>query len=250
MFCLQAYCGGGLTVVTAFVGCTARPWRASVWTQVYIFIHIEKLGYITFWEWNLWAFPSFTLLAPTYILHPQNHSITSDCCYCAISGKKRGHCNFYSRFIAQIYQCWWRMTHSSVRWGYISNRTFWYCQVYALNTTCKRKKNIILTHYYWMRMTHAMCACIYSDKHLWLTTCFQSICSIKAVKVLPSCCQQHMLCFECWWTGEFPYIVYIYMYNINTNFYVRSDISVCIFIYHESPKQSRSRFIVSIQPHI
>lgn len=141
MFCLQAYCGGGLTVVTAFVGCTARPWRASVWTHTYIFIHIEKLGYITFWEWNLWAFPRFTLLALTYILHPQNHWITSNCCYCAISGKRWGHCNFYSRFIAQIYQCWWRMTHSSVRWSYISKRTFWYCQVYALNTiTCKRRK--------------------------------------------------------------------------------------------------------------
>jgi len=68
MFCLQAYCGGGLTVVTALL--VAQQVHGVL---AYIFIHIEKLGYITFWEWNLWAFLSFTLLALTYILHPQNH---------------------------------------------------------------------------------------------------------------------------------------------------------------------------------
>ncbi len=50
-----------------------RLCRASVQTQAYIFIHIENLCYITFWEWNLWAYLSITLMALTHILHPENH---------------------------------------------------------------------------------------------------------------------------------------------------------------------------------
>jgi len=196
MFCLQAYCGGGLTVVTALL-VAASPWRDS------IYLHSH------------WKVGLHNILRMKFMSISKLHTLGSDLHF--TSSESLNHkwllllCHFWEKArtlqLLQQVHCTdlsVLVEDDSAQLGEAIFQIGHFDTVKFMPWTPPAKEEKHHSHTLLLDAYDSYNVCLYIFRHTPMTHHLFSvyICS-KAVKVLPSCCQQHMLCFGRRWTGDF-----------------------------------------------